>query len=224
MKVLHLDTNHPLLLEQLTQLGFENDEDYTSSKKEIEKNVLSQWHKYQGIHGKVIERPEWFGSNWIETSMPKLISVYRFSGDAKKAMREIPFACARDKDYLIGFFDDHGLNLNTEFKQDINVEDFLNENSFQLNSGEEIIDTSSKFTQLMNKSLDEFFFQHEQIKRRQRKDKTKIYYTTKPPTESGRYPFHIGKKKGWRTLKGKHSNVHWNYGLSFSDRPYLSMH
>lgn len=45
MKVLHLDTNHPLLLEQLSELGFENEEDYSSSKLEIEKKI----HLYDGI-------------------------------------------------------------------------------------------------------------------------------------------------------------------------------
>ena len=39
MKVLHLDTNHSTLLEQLYDAGFENHEDYTSSKTEIEKKV-----------------------------------------------------------------------------------------------------------------------------------------------------------------------------------------
>ncbi|MCK5443666.1 MAG: 2-hydroxyacid dehydrogenase [Maribacter sp.] len=39
MKVLHLDTNHPLLIEQFEQLGFQNDEDYSSSKKEIENKI-----------------------------------------------------------------------------------------------------------------------------------------------------------------------------------------
>ncbi|NHF60628.1 hydroxyacid dehydrogenase [Flavobacteriaceae bacterium TP-CH-4] len=39
MKVLHLDTNHPLLLEQLSKLGFENHEDYTSPKPEIENKI-----------------------------------------------------------------------------------------------------------------------------------------------------------------------------------------
>lgn len=45
MKVLHLDTNHELLLNQLTQLGFENHEDYTSSKEEIEDKISD----YDGI-------------------------------------------------------------------------------------------------------------------------------------------------------------------------------
>lgn len=45
MKVLHLDSNHPLLLTQLNDLGFENDEDYTSSKTEIE-SIISN---YNGI-------------------------------------------------------------------------------------------------------------------------------------------------------------------------------
>ncbi len=45
MKILHLDSNHPLLLNQLNDLGFTNDEDYTSSKSEIENTI----HLYDGI-------------------------------------------------------------------------------------------------------------------------------------------------------------------------------
>ena len=45
MKVLHLDTNHPLLLNQLSKLGFTNYEDYTSSKKQVETKI----HLYDGI-------------------------------------------------------------------------------------------------------------------------------------------------------------------------------
>ena len=37
MKVLHIDINHPLIIEQFAELGFTNDEDYTSSKEQIEK-------------------------------------------------------------------------------------------------------------------------------------------------------------------------------------------
>src|SRR5690606_33333789 len=45
MKILHLDTNHPLLLQQLKEAGFENHEDYHSSKQEIEAKI----HDYHGI-------------------------------------------------------------------------------------------------------------------------------------------------------------------------------
>jgi len=45
MKILHLDTNHPLLINQLTAFGFENDEDYVSSKEDIEAKI----HNYDGI-------------------------------------------------------------------------------------------------------------------------------------------------------------------------------
>ncbi len=45
MKVLHLDTNHPLLLEQFAELGFENHEDYDSTKEQVEKKI----HLYDGI-------------------------------------------------------------------------------------------------------------------------------------------------------------------------------
>ena len=39
MKILHLDTNHPLLINQLNDLGFTNHEDCTSSKSEIEAKI-----------------------------------------------------------------------------------------------------------------------------------------------------------------------------------------
>ena len=45
MKILHLDANHSLLIQQLNDLGFINDEDYTSSKQEIEAKI----HKYDGF-------------------------------------------------------------------------------------------------------------------------------------------------------------------------------
>ena len=45
MKILHLDTNHELLIEQLAQAGFTNQEDYTSTKPEIEAKI----GEYDGI-------------------------------------------------------------------------------------------------------------------------------------------------------------------------------
>jgi len=45
MKVLHLDVNHPLIIEQFNALGFQNDEDYTSSKEQIEKKI----DQYDGV-------------------------------------------------------------------------------------------------------------------------------------------------------------------------------
>ncbi|WP_027137916.1 2-hydroxyacid dehydrogenase [Gaetbulibacter saemankumensis] len=45
MKILHLDTNHELLINQLNDLGFINHEDYTSSKAEIE----SKMAHYDGV-------------------------------------------------------------------------------------------------------------------------------------------------------------------------------
>lgn len=45
MKILHLDTNHKLLIDQLADVGFQNDEDYTSSKSEVEAKI----HEYDGI-------------------------------------------------------------------------------------------------------------------------------------------------------------------------------
>jgi D-3-phosphoglycerate dehydrogenase / 2-oxoglutarate reductase len=45
LKILHLDSNHPLLWNQLEEAGFHNNEDYTSSKEEIESIIQD----YQGI-------------------------------------------------------------------------------------------------------------------------------------------------------------------------------
>jgi len=45
VKILHLDSNHPLLINQLNDLGFHNEEDYTSSKEE----VMAKIHLYDGL-------------------------------------------------------------------------------------------------------------------------------------------------------------------------------
>lgn len=45
IKILHIDSNHPLLWEQLQEAGFVNHEDFTSSKAEIEAKIQD----YQGI-------------------------------------------------------------------------------------------------------------------------------------------------------------------------------
>ena len=45
VKILHIDSNHPLLWAQLEEAGFQNEADFTSSKTEIEAKI----HNYQGI-------------------------------------------------------------------------------------------------------------------------------------------------------------------------------
>jgi D-3-phosphoglycerate dehydrogenase len=45
VKILHIDSNHPLLWEQLEQAGFYNEADFTSSKSEIEAKI----HNYHGV-------------------------------------------------------------------------------------------------------------------------------------------------------------------------------
>ncbi|WP_405379933.1 2-hydroxyacid dehydrogenase [Maribacter sp. LLG6340-A2] len=45
MKVLHVDINHPLIIEQFSELGFENHEDYTSTKEEITAKIA----EYDGL-------------------------------------------------------------------------------------------------------------------------------------------------------------------------------
>ncbi len=45
MNILHLDKNHPILIDQLGKAGFKNEEEYTASKSEVEKIISS----YEGI-------------------------------------------------------------------------------------------------------------------------------------------------------------------------------
>lgn len=41
MKILHLDSNHPILMSSLEDVGFQNEENYTATKEEIEKIISS---------------------------------------------------------------------------------------------------------------------------------------------------------------------------------------
>jgi D-3-phosphoglycerate dehydrogenase len=45
MNILHLDSNHPLLIQELNKLGFDNTEDFTSTKAEVEAKI----HEFEGI-------------------------------------------------------------------------------------------------------------------------------------------------------------------------------
>ncbi len=45
MKVLHIDKNHPLIIEEFAAMGFQNDTDYASTKEE----VMAKIHAYDGI-------------------------------------------------------------------------------------------------------------------------------------------------------------------------------
>lgn len=45
VKILHIDSNHPLLWNQLQEAGFNNEEDFTSSKEEVEAKIAN----YHGI-------------------------------------------------------------------------------------------------------------------------------------------------------------------------------
>lgn len=44
-KVLHIDSNHPLMISQLSEIGYENVENYWDSKEKIEETI----NEYQGI-------------------------------------------------------------------------------------------------------------------------------------------------------------------------------
>lgn len=85
MKILHLDTNHPLMMEQLAQLGFENEEDYTSSKTEVE----AKMNAYDGV----IIRSRFTLDQQFLDSAPNL----KFIGRVGAGLENIDTAYAKQK-------------------------------------------------------------------------------------------------------------------------------
>ena len=59
VKILHIDSNHPLLWEQLENAGFSNEADFSSSKQEVE-------DKIQNYHGIVIRSRFKIDKNFID--------------------------------------------------------------------------------------------------------------------------------------------------------------
>lgn len=59
VKILHIDSNHPLLWEQLEKAGFSNEADFTSTKEEVE-------NKIENYHGIVIRSRFKIDKNFID--------------------------------------------------------------------------------------------------------------------------------------------------------------
>lgn len=59
IKILHIDSNHPLLWEQLEKVGFSNEADFTSTKEEVE-------NKIENYHGIVIRSRFKIDKNFID--------------------------------------------------------------------------------------------------------------------------------------------------------------
>jgi D-3-phosphoglycerate dehydrogenase len=85
VKILHLDSNHPLLIAQLAEAGFENSEDYTSPKEAIEQGIES----YDGI---VIRSRFKIDATFIDAAV-KLKFIARVGAGLESI--DIPYAEAR---------------------------------------------------------------------------------------------------------------------------------
>lgn len=90
MKILHLDTNHPLLINQLKDLGFTNDEDYSSSKEEIQ-------NKIQGYEGIIIRSRFTIDKRFLDKA-----TSLKFIGRVGAGLENIDVVYAKQKGiYLI---------------------------------------------------------------------------------------------------------------------------
>ena len=183
-------------------------------KNKPSNNVLELWHKYQDIKGVVIKQDEFYGSNWFLCSLPKTISIYKFSGTPKAIYREIPFPVIRNGDYYLGFFDDAALYLRTDFKERVNIDEFLATEDYMLANGEVIIDVEPKFTSLMNKSINDYFYLNEDFKAYSTSNKKLVIYPINTKSTSGYVSFIRNGNSKRRKLKGT-KPVNWSFGLSF---------
>ena len=89
MRVLHLDANHPLLIEQFEQLGFQNDTDYSSKKKEVEKIINS----YDGI---IIRSRFTIDSSFLDKA-----TNLKFIGRVGAGLESIDVAYAKEKNIFV---------------------------------------------------------------------------------------------------------------------------
>jgi len=89
MKVLHIDVNHPLIIEQFNALGFENHEDYTSSKEEIENKI----YEYDGL----IIRSRFS----IDQSFLEKAENLKFIGRLGAGLENIDVDCAESMDIFL---------------------------------------------------------------------------------------------------------------------------
>lgn len=89
MKVLHVDTNHPLLLEQFAELGFQNDEDYKSTKEEIVRKI-------QNYDGLIIRSRFTVDSNFLDAA-----TNLKFIGRVGAGLENIDIRYARSKNIFI---------------------------------------------------------------------------------------------------------------------------
>lgn len=85
MKILHVDINHPLLIEQFAKLGFENDKAYTASKEEIEQKI----HEYEGL---IIRSRFTIDSSFLDKA-----ENLKFIGRLGAGLENIDVAYARSK-------------------------------------------------------------------------------------------------------------------------------
>jgi len=89
MKVLHLDTNHPLLIDEFSKLGFENQEDYTSSKEAIEKII----HDFDGV---IIRSRFPIDEDFLEAA-----TNLKFIGRVGAGLENIDTALAKEKNIFL---------------------------------------------------------------------------------------------------------------------------
>lgn len=89
MKVLHLDTNHSLIIEQFSDLGFQNEVDYTSSKEAIEKRI----HDYDGL---IIRSRFSLDQSFLEKA-----TKLKFIGRLGAGLENIDVAYAKSRDIFL---------------------------------------------------------------------------------------------------------------------------
>ncbi len=177
-------------------------------------SVLTQWHEYQKIQGKVLTKREFYGSNWFEITIPKFIYIYKFIGEYENLFEKIPFSFVRDGDYLIGFFTDSGLDFHHLFSEKIVTNDCINNEMIELSNGDLIKDIPQKLVNLLNKSLNNHFHNLENFGVFHTSNKKQVFYVKYDENRNGYISLKAFGKRG-RKLYSKDGKIKWRFGLSF---------
>lgn len=147
--------------------------------------VLLQWHEYQKIQGDVIDKKEFYASNWFRFTHPKSLHVYKFLGEIKNLYKLIPFPLIRDGDYIMGFFPDGGLDFHHSYSEVIDAQDFIDYPTITLQDGHEIKDAPQKLVRLLNKCVDDHFHNMENFGAFRGSGKNWIFYPKYNERKSG---------------------------------------
>ncbi len=178
-------------------------------------NVLRQWYEYQKIQGEVIAREEIYGSNWFRFDMPESLYVHKLSNPIKDLYKVIKYPFVTNADYVIGFFNNHELDIDFSSSQEMSISKFAQEAIVQTRDGDEIRDAPQKLIALLNKSINDHFYHLDGFAAYKVSNDRRIFFPRLGSVKNGYVSLTSFGKRG-RKLFSKSDDITWRFALSFA--------